>query len=360
MHRANGYNATMTNRPSILLSSTHILDAMSDPIFVKDSARRWIYVNKAMCNFLNKTEAELLGKDESAFMPHEICQTYWKEDDWVLETGRECHKEEDVHCDHTPATRILTKKTRLEFEGEFFIFGIIRDVTSLSHKGRLSQLGEIAANLSHELLTPLTIMDFQLKNYTEKINEGSMSSDEVKGFISGMEKSKDRLLNIIKSVRAFAADQQALPMELVSLQSIVDEAVEMATPRLEMHKVKLTIDKIPTINVKCRGTQLSQILINLLHNAADAVSTLEDPWIKMTFEVNNSWCEICVIDKGNGIPPDIASRLMTPFFTTKPSCQGTGLGLSLASKFAHDHGGHLFYDDKERHTCFRLQLPRTN
>ena len=206
-------------------------------------------------------------------------------------------------------------------------------------------------------MTPLTVMDFHLKNFAERLDEGPVNNCETSQFLTSMEKSKDRLIGIIKSVRAFAVDEQDMPMALTQLKTIIDEAVELAGPRIEKKRVQLELASVPNISVRCRGPQIGQIIINLLHNAADAITDLESPWIKVSFELTGTHVEIVVIDKGLGIPPEIAGQLMTPFFTTKPSHSGTGLGLSLASKLATEHGGTLWYDNKHSHTCFRLRLP---
>lgn len=339
------------------LKDSIALDHMTDPIFIKDHLHRWVYVNEAMCQLLQRPKAQVLGKSDADFMPVEVYQGYWVEDDAVLETGAESHKEEDIHEGDTPIRRILTKKSRIDVEGTKYVFGVIRDITDLARAGRLTQLGEIAASLSHELMTPLTIMDLQLQNFTDKLASKSASTEDVANLVRNMEKSKDRLLGIIKSVRAFAQNHCDLPMCSVKVQSIIDEAVELANPRIKERQVKLILEATPQIQVMCRGPQLGQILVNLLHNAADAVAGTPDPWVKVHFRAHNEWLDILVTDSGPGIPPEIAAKLMTPFFTTKPSHSGTGLGLSLAAKIALEHGGDLRYDDKQRNTCFRLRLP---
>lgn len=347
----------MTDRPLSKLSSTVILDHLSDPIFIKDKDHNWVYVNEAMCKFLSKTENQLIGKNESFFMPLDAVKTYWKEDDNVLDTGKVSHKEEEVHFEDHTIKKILTKKSKIVIDDVPYVFGIIRDVTEISALCALNQLGELGATLAHELMTPLTIMDFSINNYSEKMQSKDLSSEDCKDLIAFMNKSKNRLMSIIKSVRSFVTDSRHFPLVPTSLKSILEEAFELASPRIELHKVKLLLSQPPDVNVMCRGPQLSQILINLLHNAADAVSTFNSPWIKVSYEVSENWCEISVIDRGEGIPPEIANKLMTPFFTTKPASDGTGLGLSLASKLASEHGGSLVYDATHPNTCFRLKLP---
>lgn len=343
---------------SKVLNDQNILDLMIDPIFIKNRQHQWVYANGAMSKLLGRPVEELLGKTDADFVPFNIYPEYWAEDDKVIATGEDSHKEEDVHEEGHPPRRVLTRKSRIESDGEYYIFGVIRDITELSRTGRLTQLGEIAASLSHELMTPLTIMDFQLKNFADRLEDGDLTSKETETFLANIEKSKNRLLGIIKSVRAFAQNHADMPMLPISLQDIVYEAIDIATPRLTERQVSVRpTSSIPSLRVMCRGPQLSQILINLLHNAADAVALKPEASVRLEYEVAADWVEIAVIDTGNGIPPEIATKLMTPFFTTKPSHAGTGLGLSLAAKIATEHGGSLRYDNRHPNTCFRLRLP---
>lgn len=335
-----------------------LLDALPDPIFVKDHFHRWVYVNQALCQMMGMSASELLGRTEEDFLPLETCQIYWREDDRVLATGEDCHKEENRIENNGVIRHLLTKKSRIEVEGQTYVFGILRDITEVAHTNRLLHLGEIAASLSHELMTPLTVMDFQLKSYAEKLSKGSMSAEDTGKLLLSMEKSKERLLGIIKAVRAFAQGQTDIPLTPMPLATIVEEALELARPRLERYQVELQLQEVPGVKVRCRGPQLGQILVNLLNNAADAVAERPTPWVRLNFEVREQELEIHVIDCGHGIAHDVATQMMSPFFTTKPTGQGTGLGLSLASKIAREHGGILRYDDQHPNTCFKLRLPR--
>lgn len=347
----------MTGPRFDLLSQTAILDAVADPIFIKDQAHRWVYVNEAFARMLGRPRAELIGLTDADLLPLEVYRGYWEEDDRVLSTGIESHKEEDIHEPGKQIRRILTKKTLIQSEGGPYVFGIIRDITDVYRQTRFAHLGEIAGNLCHELMTPLTVMDFHLKNYHEKLTQAPLSVEEAGLFLSNMEKAKDRLLSIIKSVRAFAIEKNDMPMVPTKLSTIVEEAIELATPRLQQRGVRMEVAPVPVVKIMCRGPQVGRILINLIHNSADAVSHLEAPWVKLSFSCTPTHLEIAVTDKGTGIAPEIAARLMTPFFTTKPARSGTGLGLSLASKLASEHGGSLWYDNNSAHTCFRLRLP---
>jgi C4-dicarboxylate-specific signal transduction histidine kinase len=121
--------------------------------------------------------------------------------------------------------------------------------------------------------------------------------------------------------------------------------------------VNLDIVAVEDGQVNCRPTQLSQVLLNLLSNAFDAVSALSEKWVRLTVTQEEQKLIIKVIDSGNGIPSDIAEKIMQPFFTTKVIGKGTGLGLSISRGIIESHEGALFYDPSEKNTTFVIELP---
>jgi two-component system CheB/CheR fusion protein len=114
----------------------------------------------------------------------------------------------------------------------------------------------------------------------------------------------------------------------------------------------------PGLRVRCREVQIVQILLNLLQNAFDAISSMDaDRWIAIEVGVQKQKVALSVIDSGGGIAPGLRERIMEPFFTTKPPGKGTGLGLSISRSIAQDHGGELRYEERDGHTCFSLIFP---
>ena len=111
------------------------------------------------------------------------------------------------------------------------------------------------------------------------------------------------------------------------------------------------------LRIPCREAQISQVLLNLIANAADAVQDLSERWIRIEVSRNADAVEIAVTDSGGGIPDEIRARVMQPFFTTKPAGQGTGFGLSISRAFAEAHAGTLTIDVASPHTRFVVTLP---
>jgi signal transduction histidine kinase len=113
-----------------------------------------------------------------------------------------------------------------------------------------------------------------------------------------------------------------------------------------------------TGDLDCREVQLSQVILNLLNNAFDAISELPNKWVHLESRMNEGIIEIRVIDSGSGIPEELREKILQPFFTTKEVGQGTGLGLSISKGIIESHGGTLSIDIKSQNTCFVIQIPQ--
>lgn len=121
--------------------------------------------------------------------------------------------------------------------------------------------------------------------------------------------------------------------------------------------VSVTKDIQDEIQLVCQFVEIEQVLVNLINNSADAVSTLPDKWIKIVVFQENESAVVQVIDSGTGISAELAPKLFQPFFTTKPPGSGTGLGLSICKGIIEDHKGSVEVKTLSGHTCFEIRIP---
>lgn len=334
-----------------------LLDQMSDVAFIKDRSHCYLYGNNALAVLLGKPLTEIIGYDDTALFPPEFSKKFWVLDDRVLETGEQVTFEEDVVTSTGQVIQMLTKKMRLEINGEFYLLGITRDITEFNKSVHLNNMSKLSSGLAHELLTPLTVMDFNIQKTKDLLENDRFDRAAAENFLSKMQLVQKRLTDTVQAVQTFAVQARLQAPTRQSLRDICSEVRELVAPRLKLRQSELKDFSVPALEIFSRGTQISQLLVNLIHNSADAVALLQDRWVKLEFSQTDRLLEIRVIDSGQGIPADVASKLMEPFFTTKCGGEGTGLGLSLASRIAADHQGELFYDAAATHTTFVLRLP---
>jgi len=110
------------------------------------------------------------------------------------------------------------------------------------------------------------------------------------------------------------------------------------------------------IKMDCNSIQIFQVIVNLLHNSIDAISKLNDRWIKYDVGSDEGFVIIKVVDSGNGIDEELVEKIFHSFFTTKQSSKGTGLGLFISKQIAEEHFGDLQYY-KGENTTFILRIP---
>ena len=122
---------------------------------------------------------------------------------------------------------------------------------------------------------------------------------------------------------------------------------------MKTHGVELTVEEYDqSIEIECQPIPISQVLLNLINNAYDAVKGKDPSWVKVRVEDLGDRVRLIVSDSGPGIPEEVRVKMLDPFYTTKPVGVGTGLGLSISRGIAETHHGGLEYSDKCGNTCF--------
>jgi signal transduction histidine kinase len=101
---------------------------------------------------------------------------------------------------------------------------------------------------------------------------------------------------------------------------------------------------------------LEQIIINLIHNAVDALETVADKKMEIYLKRDGDFAFITVVDNGVGIPKEVKDKIFDPFFTTKEPGKGTGLGLSLVSSYLKMIDGEIELNSEPGRTCFNVKL----
>lgn len=230
----------------------------------------------------------------------------------------------------------------------------------LIHTSRLAALGEMAAGIAHEVNNPLAIISGNLQQLERKIASKDFTDDlALKKHIERSLQSIDRITKIITGLRLFSQQSDSLPKARVSLPEIFRETLDFCSEMLKARYVRLELSEVPQVFVQCHPVQISQVLINLIKNAEDALTdqSEEHRWVRISFKVTAEHVEIFVKNGGPKITPELREKLFIPFFTTKIVGKGTGLGLSISKGIVEEHGGDLSFNDQETETTFTISLP---
>ena len=224
---------------------------------------------------------------------------------------------------------------------------------------KMAALGEMSANVAHEVNNPLTAIRLRVQQLHVLAARDRLDLASVLKTAAEIDKTVERIRRIVAALGFFARQVDNDPLRPENVLSIVNDTVELCLHRFQSQEIELRVEEIPgDLYVNCRGSQISQVLLNLLANAYDAVAHWPTRLVRIATQVVNGEVQIAVTDSGPGVPAEIAPRIMEPFFTTKDIGKGTGLGLSLSSGIAAAHGGLLTYDRIESETRFVLTLRR--
>jgi signal transduction histidine kinase len=234
-----------------------------------------------------------------------------------------------------------------------------RSRQTAAYSAKMAALGEMSGNIAHEVNNPLAAILLRAHRLRNLVSQSPLDVQAAERVSRDIETTVHRIRRIVDSLRTFSRDAEQDPIRPEPVARIVEETIEICSERFRHHSIDLRVDPIADdLYAECRSVQISQILLNLLSNAYDAVERQSVRWVRIRAVADGDRVRISVIDSGPGVPPDLESRIMEPFFTTKEIGKGTGLGLSVSKGIAEAHGGQLVLDRMSLDTCFVLILRR--
>ena len=226
----------------------------------------------------------------------------------------------------------------------------------MMYSSKMATLGEMASGLAHEINNPLTIILGKIQMLKDHV----LDPDKVTMSLQGLEKietTAGRISVIIQGLSYFTEEKQNTFTEREELNVIIEKTLSFCSERFLNHGILLEVDCPSDVYIDCVPTEISQMLLNLLNNAHDAVENLNSKWVRLQVKVIKDQVEISVTDSGKGIPAQFHEKIMEPFFTTKGPQRGSGLGLSISLGIAKKHLGTLIYDHKNANTRFTFTMP---
>ncbi len=244
-----------------------------------------------------------------------------------------------------------TRESELELELKMEQLKVVKNA-------KLATLGEMSAGVAHEVNNPLAIIMGKTTILLRKVSEHNFDLQSAIKELKTIESAGGRIAKIVKSLRTYSRNAEDDPFEETRVLEIINDTFELCRERFNKANIELQQDVDPSLSIRCRPAQISQVLMNLLQNSYDAVAGLNSKWINVTAQQENGIIQLRFMDSGPGIPEAVTEKMMHPFFTTKGVGKGTGLGLSISTGIIMTHGGVLAYDKSAPHTTFTISLPR--
>ena len=216
--------------------------------------------------------------------------------------------------------------------------------------------GVLAGGVAHEINNPLAIINAHAEDLQDSLEDENLDSDMVASAVDSISKTAHRISKIIKGLKTISRDGENDPFNPVSMGKILDESKALAGKKL----TDLPLDTSEYLNdlvIDCRETQITQVMTNLISNAADAAKDLEEKWVKISSKVEGNFVYVSVTDSGKGIPKEIQDKMFQPFFTTKDVGKGTGLGVAISKGLVESHNGTLTINNQSSNTELIVKLP---
>ena len=237
---------------------------------------------------------------------------------------------------------------------------IVKQQAQIVSQSKLSSLGEMAGGIAHEINNPLCIISTSSYMIKKELKKKNIDILTILNTLNGIDQTIERISKIIIGLKNISRDPIDEDFETTSISEIIQDATSLCVEKYKSRGIDFSVKyaaHTKDIIFPCMRIQISQVLINLISNAGEAIESLTNKWINIQIQKNENNLEIRVSNSGPKIPKDIRDKIFRPFFTTKPVGKGTGLGLSLSNSIALKHNGSLEIDDSHPNTCFKLTLP---
>ena len=229
----------------------------------------------------------------------------------------------------------------------------------LAHMNRMSIMGELAASLAHEILHPIAAARNNARAGTRFLERSPPNLAEVKEALACVVRDADRAKDIVGRMRDHI--KKAPPRrEPLDLNEAIHEVIVMVRSELDRNGVAVRTRLAARLHpVRGDRVQLQQVLVNLVLNSVEAMSSVEKGAREFTIstkQVDTGDILVVVQDSGPGIEPEHLEQIFAPFYTTKTS--GIGMGLSICRSIIAAHGGRLWAEPNQpRGAMFQLTLP---
>ncbi len=361
-----------------------IIENIPNMIFLKDARElRFIRFNRAGEKLLGYSRAELLGKNDYDFFPKKQADFFTRKDREVLQGEKVVDIPEERLQTKDKGERILHtwKVPILNAAGQpEFLLGISQDITEsrqaeeerlrleaeLRQAQKMDAVGRLAGGVAHDFNNMLQ----SILGNTELSLEDAPPDSLLRDNLLEIRRAAEHSVELVRRMLAFAR-KQAISPRILDLNETGSGMIKMLKPMVGENIELAWQPASGEIPVNLDPTQLSQILVNLLVNARDAIPESGKVVIATDrAEIDEPWCQahpgfrpgryalLIVSDTGSGMDKETLSHLFEPFYTTKEQGRGTGLGLATVYGIVIQNGGFLnVYSEPGRGTVFQIYFP---
>jgi PAS domain S-box-containing protein len=333
------------------------------------------FVNDAYCRYFGRSRDELVGSPFIKLIPESERAAALEHIDAIGQSPHgDTYEHQVVRPDGNLGWQQWSDHAIRNAEGAVIeLQGIGRDITDLkvadmeveqrrkevTHLTRVAILGELSGALAHELNQPLTAILSNAQAAQRLLARAPLDRAVLGEILDDIVTDDLRAGEVITRLRALLKKGEA-SFQPLDLNDIATDVLALARSELIERHVTVSTRLAPGLpSIIGDRVQLQQVMLNLLLNGCEAMSTKRSAERMLTMSTaldGHDFLLASVADRGSGIPPDTADRLFEPFFTTK--AQGLGLGLSICRSIIVAHGGRIWADNnRDGGATFTFALP---
>lgn len=367
-------NQDTVKKHELLYSVTESID---DLIFYKDLNFRYIGCNSSFANFFGFSVETIVGKDDFELYESQYASLFREMDQMMLKEMKVRTNNEWVkNANGEDVFLLTTKAPLLNSKGELFgLVGIARDVTKefyleeevksqqamLIQQNRLAALGEMIGNIAHQWRQPLNTLGLIVQDIQEAYHFSEVNEDYIDNTSSKAMEQINYMSQTIDDFRNFFSPNK--DKKLFSISQSISDAIEMLLPDMNKYEImcQTTVDE--KLTVYGLRNEFTQVLLNLIKNAQDALleNHAKNRRIHITVKNDDNKVEISISDNAGGIPETIIERIFEPYYTTKEEGKGTGLGLYMSKMIIEEHmDGQLSVKNSDNGAIFTILLNVTS
>ena len=226
-------------------------------------------------------------------------------------------------------------------------------VIHMARSEKMASLGQLAAGVAHEINNPLTGIFLYANLVLERLDK----ADPLRKYLETMLDDAERCKDIVKHLLAYSRQQNPVK-EIFQVNSLIEESLNLIRDQKRFLNIKIVREMSDDmLLIRADKNQLSQVIINLVMNAIDAMERKGTLTFRTFFSKSNEKVYIEISDTGCGIPEENLSKVFDPFFTTKGIERGTGLGLSTSYGIVQENGGYIsIKETSPMGTTFLIEL----
>lgn len=346
-----------------------LLSTMSNYLFIVGLDGKVLLSSDSLANKTQITPSWLEKKNFNEIMIKEKSKDALSVYDLLILNQRDESLNIELHGpDGDPvATTLISSSILFDFyEGKDYILILLKDVREqkkvemqLVQNNKMETLGEMASGIAHEINNPLTVVMGQLNLLRKELDKLEGDHARIFKLTGKIQTNFDRISKIVRSLQTMGWDSGKASVEPIPLSRVLEAVKDLSKHKFNKNRVEFIIEGEPEkVPVRCRETELMQVILNLVSNGIDSIKDKEnDKWVKIFFEEEEKNTVIYVMDSGAGIELSLQLKLFEPFFSTKNVGEGTGLGLPISKKLIESYNGTLIYDTSQSNTCFKITIP---